>query len=282
MHIAVVGTGLIGTSLGLAWRARGHLVVGCDVDERALEAARTRGAFDRTVDFDSARSADALVLAVPLDAACALLARLRDGSGNPAVVFDVASLQQPVIRAAAGLPGFVATHPMAGREGSGAAAADGAIFAGQPWIYEPVGGEPESVVVRLIVETGAIPVPLDGATHDRAVAVTSHLPQLLALALARCVGRRAAEGGVRAVAGPGLRGALRLANARWSMWGPLLAEQGHRDADLLEDLAAELKAMAAALRNGDPATIRRAFDEGPELLANIFRNTKDRDEGQDS
>lgn len=283
MRIAVVGTGLIGSSLGLAWRAAGHTVSGCDNDARALEAALARGAFDRAVTLNEARGADALVLAVPLDVTCALLAQLRDdGQSNPAVMLDVASLQEPVLQAAAGLPGFVATHPMAGREGNGAAAADAAIFRDQSWIYEPGDGAAQATVLGLIAQTGAVPIPLPAALHDRAVALTSHVPQLLAIALAHCVRRHADEEGVRSVVGPGLAGALRLARARWTMWGPLIAAERARDAELLEELAAELGALANLLRQGELASARAAFEDAAPAVADIFRYAKGNQGGQDS
>ncbi|MDE2572680.1 MAG: prephenate dehydrogenase/arogenate dehydrogenase family protein [bacterium] len=272
MRIAVVGTGLIGASLGLAWRACGHSVAGQDLDAAALEAAIAMGAFDEAVGFEEARRREALVLAVPLDAVCAMLLRLRDGAPNPALILDVASLQVPVLRAAGDLEGFVASHPMAGREGNGPAQADPAIFRGQPWIYQP--GAAQEAALRLIGETGAHPVPLEAELHDRAVALTSHLPQLLAVALARAVARHAGEPGVAEVVGPGLHGALRLARAQWSMWGPLLAQQGARDAALLEELARELQSLAAALAAESQAELHAAFDEAKISVGDIFRRTK--------
>ncbi|TAM90093.1 prephenate dehydrogenase/arogenate dehydrogenase family protein [bacterium] len=281
MRIAIVGTGLIGASLGLAWRAAGHTVVGVDADPAALAAALARGAFERGVDFEQARDGQALVLAAPLDAVCMLLESLRGGRVPP-LVMDVASLQEPTLRAALGLAGFVTTHPMAGREGGGAQSADAGLFRGHPWIYQPGGGEPEATAVRLIGETGAVAVPMDAAVHDRAVALTSHVPQLLALALARSVGRRIEEAGVREAAGPGLQGALRLASARWTMWRPLLEEQRVRDADLLEDVAGELNELARALRERDAGALQSAFEEGSVLRRTIFREVKDMVPGQDS
>ena len=282
MRIAIVGTGLIGASLGLAWRAAGHGVVGVDADPVALAAALARGACECAVDLDRARDAQALVLAAPLDAVCALLESLRDGRPVPDLVMDVASLQEPVLSAARGLANFVATHPMAGREGGGARGADAALFRGRPWIYQPTGASAERMALQLIGDAGGAAVPLDAAVHDRAVALTSHLPQLVALALARTVGRRAEEAGVREAAGPGLRGALRLASARWTMWRPLLEGQRLRDADLLEDAGRELHALACALREGDEAALRGAFEEGPLLLGRIFRDVEDKPQGQDS
>lgn len=282
MRIAIVGTGLIGTSLGLAWRAGGHVVVGADSDPAALAAALARGAFECGVDLEQARDVQALVLAAPLDAVCALLEGLRGDHRVPPLVMDVASLQEPVLRAALGLAGFIATHPMAGREGGGPQAAEGALFRGRPWIYQPVGGAAEAMALRLIGETGAVAIPMDAVVHDRAVALTSHLPQLLALALARSVGRRVEEAGVREAVGPGLQGALRLASARWTMWRPLLKEQHSRDAELLEDVAAELQGLARALRERDEAALQSAFEQGSLLRHVVFHHAEDTARGQDS
>lgn len=274
MRIAIVGTGLIGASLGLAWRAAGYVVAGCDAEPAALDAAFARGAFSSAVSFDEARSSDVLVLATPIDVVCALLEHLRDGGNRPKVTFDVASLQGPVLRAAQGLPGFVATHPMAGREGHGAASADAHLFEGNPWIYEPGDGEAERQVVHLIEQARGLPVALGAAAHDRAVAVTSHLPQLLAVALAECVGRHLPEPGVRQVVGPGLRGALRLANASWRMWRPLLEELAERDAGLVEELADDLRAIAVGLRAKRMPAVEAAMEAARKVSEDLFRNTK--------
>ncbi|TAM57930.1 prephenate dehydrogenase/arogenate dehydrogenase family protein [bacterium] len=282
MRIAIVGTGLIGASLGLAWRAAGHWVAGADSDPSALKTALERGALDAVVTPAQAREAQVLVLAMPLDAVCAMLTELVALRQPPELVLDVASLQEPVLRAGRGLSTLVATHPMAGREGGGAGLAEAELFRGRTWIYEPGSGAAHAIALRLIGETGARALPMEARSHDRAVAITSHLPQLLALGLAHCVSRHREEPGVCEAAGPGLRSALRLANARWTMWRPLLEAQRSRDAELLDEVAARLEAFARTLRAGDEELLRAAFDEGAMLSGALFHHMEDAEGGQDS
>jgi len=96
----------------------------------------------------------------------------------------------------------------------------------------------------------------------------------LAVALAECVGRHLPEPGVRQVVGPGLRGALRLANASWRMWRPLLEELAERDAGLVEELADDLRAIAVGLRAKRMPAVEAAMEAARKVSEDLFRNTK--------
>ncbi|NNF65679.1 MAG: prephenate dehydrogenase/arogenate dehydrogenase family protein [Acidimicrobiia bacterium] len=179
-QISIIGTGLIGSSIGLGLTAAGWDVVGWDVDPDRLHAAADRGAL-RPAARSKALAGPLIVLAAPVSAIIDMLAELRtDG-----LVTDVAGVKQSVANAAAHLPRFVGGHPMAGRESSGPDGASGALFTGAAWVVTPDGASSEDVatVDSMARALGARPVHMSAAEHDTAVAAISHLPQLLAAAL---------------------------------------------------------------------------------------------------
>jgi prephenate dehydrogenase len=187
VDVAVIGLGLIGGSLLRALAAGGHRVTGFDADPAtrvlAVEAGyRVAGTLGEAVD-----GAPIVVLAVPLPVLPVVLADL---AGHDGLITDVTSVKGPVRDLAAkhGIRRFVGGHPMAGKETSGFAAADPALFDGCTWV---LGLEPETELADWLrmadlgTALGARVVPATAAEHDRAVAQVSHVPHLLAAALAR-------------------------------------------------------------------------------------------------
>jgi len=190
--VLVVGTGLLGTSLALALSASGVAVQLSDTSPTSLALARDMGAGRVRSDGDEAPQL--VVVATPPDvAASVVLAQL---SAFPeAVVTDVASVKQRVWLRSARTRGrrcaaTWAVHPMAGRERSGAGAADCDLFVGRPWVIVPDGATPQAelVVRNLAVDVGATPLRMAAAEHDEAVAAVSHVPQLVSSLLARPTG----------------------------------------------------------------------------------------------
>jgi prephenate dehydrogenase len=184
---AVIGTGLIGGSIAAGLRASGWAVAGFDADPDALATAVHRSLIDRASDsMDAAiEKADLVVIAAPPKATIEILANLS----TDAVVMDVAGVKEPIVSAAADLRNFVATHPMAGRETSGPEAASAALFQGASWvIIDGPNDAASSVVVEVIESLGAQPIAMSATAHDRAVALISHLPQVVASSLLSAAG----------------------------------------------------------------------------------------------
>jgi prephenate dehydrogenase len=179
----VLGTGLIGASIGMGLRSADDHVIGWDPDAANLDRARDRGAIDAAAPSAAAAIADVdvVVLAAPAGAVTDLVAELDTG----ALVTDVAGVKAPIVAAAGGLARFVGGHPMAGREQGGADAASAALFRGAVWVFTTDGASVDDLeeAARLATDLGARPVTMTAAEHDRAVAVISHLPQVLAAAL---------------------------------------------------------------------------------------------------
>lgn len=267
--LGVAGVGLIGGSIALRAHAAGATVIGYDRDPAALAAARTAGALDATAPDLAALAARCTVLAIalPVDATVEALTALREQAG-PELVFDVASVKVPVVAAAAGLPHFVASHPLAGRERGGFAAADAHLFEGRTWAVVPAPDRAaQTRLEELIAGLGARVLTLDAGDHDRLVAVSSHLPQLVSVAL----GAQLAEAGdadprVYDLCGPGMESMLRLAHSDPALWEPIARANAPALADALQTLARALQATADDLAAGRFERLQATFTSAHRAL----------------
>ena len=205
VNVAVIGMGLIGGSLLRALAAAGHWVIGYDLDPSTRAMART-GAAQAPRESrwqvapsisDAVASVDLVVLATPLTAIATVLDEVA-GAGYTGLVTDVVSVKQPVRdlvarRLRAGglrLAGYVGGHPMAGRETAGFAAGDPGLFRDCAWVLcldEETSLDDWLTLARLFTGIGARVVPTTAEDHDRVVAAVSHVPHLLAAALATVV-----------------------------------------------------------------------------------------------
>lgn len=231
MQVTIVGLGLIGGSLGMALRRRGWRVAFLD-PAVSLDAAHAAGAADEKIErLDPAAM---VVLATPVDAAIDVLWHAHAGR-----MTSVCSVMQP-LRAAARDVDFVAGHPFAGSERSGLDAASAEMFEGKIWFVDR-----DAPDVRAMVEaTGARQAVVDAAAHDEAVALTSHLPQVLSTALASLLEQKQID---PQFFGTGLRTLLRLAGSSYEVWGPVLdanAENVQRALDELVESAEQLDERA--------------------------------------
>ncbi len=254
--IAVVGTGLIGASVGLALRRR-HPdldVVGADADERTAAEALRRGALTRVTSTEEAiSSGDLVVLAAPLDALLRLVALAAAHARPGALVTDVGSVKGTVVEAARALPEgvrFVGGHPMAGAAVGGPEHADPLLFENAVWALCPTSGHADAVPPEarwLVGAVGARAVVLAPERHDLVVATVSHLPQLLAVALVEA----AADAGddALALAAGGFRDMTRIAGSPFRMWGPILRDNRDAVADVLGAFADRIAAVRDAVRD---------------------------------
>ncbi|EEH66712.1 MAG: prephenate dehydrogenase [Actinomyces urogenitalis] len=256
--VLVVGTGLLGTSLALALSASGVAVQLSDTSPTSLALARDMGAGRVRSDGDEAPQL--VVVATPPDvAASVVLAQL---SAFPeAVVTDVASVKQRVVaevRAHAGqeVRRYVGSHPMAGRERSGAGAADCDLFVGRPWVIVPDGATPQAelVVRNLAVDVGATPLRMAAAEHDEAVAAVSHVPQLVSSLLAARL-EELPESAL-ALAGQGLRDTTRIAASDPRLWSAILVGNAGPVVGLLRALREDLDTLIGGIAPAavDPAS----------------------------
>jgi prephenate dehydrogenase len=256
-RVAIVGVGLIGGSLGMAVRRRGlaREVIGVTRTADAMEAARLRGAIDRgTLALeDAVAGADLVVLATPPDAVVPAARQALPHLRPDAILTDVASVKGDIVRAIEAMaerPGavFVGGHPMAGNEGSGVASADAELFEGAVYVLTPterVGAAAVARLADLARAIGASPVVLAPDAHDRAVAIVSHLPYLIAAAL---VG---VADGAAGAAGPAFLGATRVAASPVELWTQICRLNRAPIAEALAAFRSELAQLEAALDDRD-------------------------------
>ncbi|MDI3327338.1 MAG: prephenate dehydrogenase [Alicyclobacillaceae bacterium] len=245
-RIAVVGCGLIGGSLALAWR-RAEIageIVGVDSQPDHLRAALELGAVDRALPLrEAVGEADAVVLAVPVRQSLILL---RELAGIPlakgCLITDVGSTKREICRTAGSLLPkdvyFIGGHPMAGSEKSGIRAASPRLFENAVYVLTPREGENPEAVERaraLVSATGAQVLLLDPERHDRLVAAVSHLPHVVAAQLVDQVAALEDTDPLYPVlAAGGFRDVTRVASGHPVMWRDILLTNGDELRPLLE------------------------------------------------
>ena len=269
-RLAVVGLGLVGGSVALAARERGLAGEVRGVDP-ALEQA---GPIPLVSLEDAAEWADAVVLAVPIEAIDEVLARLAPRISHEAVLTDTASVKVPVAEAARRhLPvpeHVIGAHPMAGGDATGFAHARADLFEGAACILALEGREPAGVVDR--VEQfwqclGTFTVRQTPEEHDALVASLSHAPHAIAFAFARGL----PQGDELRLAGAGLRDFTRIARANPALWCEILLMNRSRVAEEISRFEKNLGAIVDALARSDRAALMRALAAGGAALKNLER-----------
>lgn len=269
--VAVLGLGLIGGSLSGALKLSGARVRGYDLSPAHARLALDRGLVDETAPIleSAVHDADVVILAVPVLRVIELLPRIDAATRPQALILDTGSVKGPVVDAMAALPGArraVGGHPFAGKELSGPGAADIDLFRNTPFFLVPsrhTDAEAMNRAEEIASRIGAVPVTMDAAVHDRELAATSHLPQILSSILASCVH----PDDLRLV-GAGFKGMTRLAASDPSMWRDiLLANSGYLEAAGRRYMA-ELDEMLTAIGRRDAAAIEAILEAGrAELTA---------------
>ena len=273
---ALVGTGLIGGSIGLALRARGWHVSGRDRDEQRAARALELGALD-AVGADS--SAQVTFVATPVSAV-AIEARAALAATGPAgapgatagVVTDVGSVKGPIV-AAVDHPRFVGGHPMAGSEQEGVEGADPELFAGATWVLTPTAAtDPDaySALRSVVSSLGADVVAIEPERHDVLVAMVSHVPHLAAASLMALAAEGAEEHAVllRLAAG-GFRDMTRIAAGHPGIWPDICAENRAAIVAVLDRLVATLGDMRRAVDGADRAVLLRTLEAARVARTNL-------------
>lgn len=257
-QLAIIGTGLLGTSLGLALKQRGFpgRLVGLGRREATLERARQRGAVDQTSTDPAAVLPEAklVVAAVPLGGFEAVFKQLAPHQHAEMVVTDVGSTKAGVLAAAKRhLPRpeqFIGAHPMAGSEQAGPDAADPGLFEGKPCILTPdqPSDEQARAEVRSLWErVGMAVATMPAEAHDRQAATISHLPHILAGLLVET----ARERGGWELASTGFRDMTRLASANPPMWADILTSNREPIRHLIQTFQQQLQTMDERLAAAD-------------------------------
>jgi len=287
--LCIVGIGLIGGSLARALRVAGyaHEIVGYGRSVGNLQQAVELGVIDRAeVSLtDAVRHVDMVVLAVPVGCMAEILGEVGPALADRAVVTDVGSVKGSVIAAARGALGkrfarFVPGHPLAGTEQSGVAASQADLFQGRRVILSP---EPETdadatASVRAMWEAaGAEVATLSAVDHDRILAVSSHLPHMLAYCLMDMVVRHDDHRAILECAAGGFRDSTRIAGSDPVMWRDICL--ANRDALLvaLRQYHDDLGALAAAIEKGDGKWLCETFTRARHARAALNKKINGQD-----
>ncbi len=243
--VTIVGTGLIGTSIGIGLSGAGWEVCGWDTNPQHLAQAVSIGAVAKQASsFEEAVTASELViLAVSPKGTISMLSDLR----TQALVTDVAGIKQPVVEAAAGLSRFVGGHPMSGREVSGPLGASGGLFRGATWVLTTDHAAPNDLetLSEVVRSLDAHPVEMTAARHDHIVALVSHLPMVLAATLVDQL-TTTGQSADTLVAG-GFRDLTRIALSSSDWWADLLVANRRSLVSVLRNMSAGLEDWAKHL-----------------------------------
>lgn len=300
-RIAIFGTGLIGTSVGLALRKAGFAgaILGWDPDAQALAKAREMGAIDPASSsegandpFIQAAAANVIVLAGPVGGICEWLQKLAVVLSPGQLVTDVGSVKGYLLDEVGGLyngenqPGYLPGHPMAGKERGGAELADAELFRDAAWLFttpaaagdktisfEDVARHPLAAEWMGWVEKfGANVLLLGPYRHDRLCAAVSHLPQMLATALSSLLEAQLEQefaheaAAFRASGGKALREMTRLGASPWSMWRDIAITNEPAIGSMIHAMEQQLSHMRENLRTHE---LRTMWEQGNRFRENL-------------
>ena len=242
--VRIVGAGLIGTSIGLALKAAGASVQFLDVDSKAQLLAND------LVKSGNFENPDLIIIATPPSAFKSAIE--REASLNPqAILMDIGSVKTKPILEVSTIEGllsrFCGTHPMAGREVSGAVSARADLFLDRAWVITPTeetSGAAQEMAMNVIKACGAQVVQMSAKEHDQRVALISHLPQAVSSLLAAQLSGSNPES--LALAGAGLRDTVRRAGSDPKLWGEILAANEEALMPLLISLQSDLSELISA------------------------------------
>lgn len=261
-QVRIVGSGLLGASIGLALRSKGVDTIMDDASPGALSLA---------IDYGAGRAAsngDApglIVVAVPPDQTAAVIARELTAFPD-AIVTDVASVKglplAELREAGVDISRYVGSHPLAGRERGGAISARADLFVGRPWVIATGNGETTDmvgVIEDLVLDLDAIPMLMTAEEHDQSVALVSHVPQVISTVLAK----QLSHGTERSLSltGQGLRDTTRIAASDPQLWIQILSANSETVVDILRSFHTDLGDFIDTLAEPSVPGAKRAIAE---------------------
>jgi len=280
-RVAILGLGLMGGSLALALQGKCAGLVGADPQASARRLAMEGNVVER-VSADPAEilpEADVVILAAPVQAIIDLIGRLPTLHPGRAMVLDLGSTKRQIMDAMGGLPKRfdpIGGHPMCGKEKSSLAYAEATLFQGAPFAFTPLdrtSKQTRASADKLARAIGAVPLWIDAETHDLWTAATSHLPYLLANALAICTPLE-----VRAMVGPGFRSTARLSASSPGMMLDILATNRKNILASLEKYSDQIDILKDLLEREDFSALQVLLAKGAERYEDFFNPKVDRDE----
>jgi prephenate dehydrogenase len=281
VKLAVVGTGLIGASVGLAAkRAENVEVAGYDPDPEALALAAERGAVDQPAGslVEAVEDAELAVVATPVATLATEVSAVLEASGAGCTVTDVGSTKSALCAAVPDRVRFIGGHPVCGSEARGPGHGSAELFEGATWFLTPVAETEPERYARLhgfVASLGAVPVAVDPVAHDRLLAITSHMPHALANLILNQAGAVRVDGHEPlATAGGSLRDMTRVAGANPRIWVDIFLENADAVRATLAEHRRRVEELERALASGDPGWLARWIGEAAgnrrRLLAEAY------------
>jgi prephenate dehydrogenase len=282
--IAVLGVGLIGGSLALAFKRAGigNRIIGVSRQE-TIDRAVEQNVIDAGFTYEDLESAveqaDYVFLCTPISRILELLPRCLDAAMSGCVVTDVGSTKRTVVEAAGAHPrsdvSFIGGHPMAGSEWKGVDAADPFLFQNAIYVLTPGVNAPRERVDRMIemvARIGAHVMEMDPDTHDRVAAAISHVPQMMATALVGLVGRMNERDGLPLkMAAGGFRDMTRIASSPFEMWRDICATNA---VPIKETIDAYIAVLGSLREHIDTEALADDFAYANEVRDRIPRDSK--------
>lgn len=272
MRVGIVGTGLIGGSIGLALKAAGDVTVTAyDRDASAVAAALSRGAADVSASTieDATRDSDVVFVATPVGSLVETIGACLTSATEGALITDVGSVKARVVleveELAQPFPGitYVGGHPMAGSESEGIEAARADLFHDAWWVLTPGEGvDPDAYrrLHQLVSSMGAKVMALEARQHDDLMAIISHIPQLLASTLMNQASAKSSEhGGLLSLAAGGFKDVTRIAGSSPDLWVDICLENAEAITLELEDLVQSLIDLSQTLKDRQSEALRAAL-----------------------
>jgi prephenate dehydrogenase len=276
-QITIVGTGLVGGSLGLALKQSGFAgsIIGCD-QRAVLEIAQARGAIDLAeADLERAvEGSDAVVLATPVGCILSQMEILSARLPLTTLITDAGSTKQWLVERAREWFGdqaaqrFLPGHPMAGKEVGGIENADADLFRGAVWLITPIDtaspfSTPQREYLELLQSVGARVIAMDAERHDRLCAWISHLPQMIATTLASALREEFGDDeAVSQIGGRALREMTRIAHSPYSMWRDIALTNTANIDDALQRFEQQLAHLRENLRGPE---LRELFESANQF-----------------
>ncbi len=290
-RVQIIGTGLIGGSIGLALRAAGWHVTGSDLNAHELELAVSRGCIDKAGDD---LEASLVVVAVPASATASVITEaLKRRAGNDHVIFtDVAGVKQDIGQQVPDAR-YIGGHPMAGSEQIGVAGARADLFLGATWVLTPrsdTSPDQFADLMSIVRSLGATVIALSAQDHDRLVALISHVPHLVAASLMNEAATAAeSDAALLQLAAGGFRDMTRIAAGHPGIWPDVCFANATAILNGLADLTQRIAVLSDAIARRDRTALtellssasvaRRALpgrNSDPDLLSQVRIPVPDR------
>jgi prephenate dehydrogenase len=267
--IAIIGVGLLGGSLALALKKKNVELVGWNHRPSSRKKASRLLSVEATLE-KAVYNADVILLCSHSSTILDLLKQLAPLVKPQTLIMDVSSIKGQIVQAAQAIKGlgnhFVPCHPMAGKEKSGSGFADAHLYQNHTVFITPLPRNPSTLVQKAVQfwkNVGAQPVLLSAKTHDEYVALTSHLPHLLASAYVQLYGTKASRSkSISTAAGPGFKDFTRIAAGNPAMWSDILKMNSKEVIIFLNQYRRQLTLLEKQLRKGNKNFWFSFFEKG--------------------